>query len=211
MSEEQNKNVDAAETNSAEQAESQAPDTGAETTVAGGNGSGNGGANGAGDRVAQLEAEVAALKDQMLRAMAEAENTRRRAARDREDASKYAVAGFAKDMLDVADNLRRALEAVPADTAATDEVMKSLSTGVEATERQLLAALERAGIKKLDPLDETFDPNFHQVMFEVENTGKPAGTVVQVIQAGYTIHGRLLREALVGVAKGSRSRRPWMV
>ncbi|MBK3731816.1 nucleotide exchange factor GrpE [Azospirillum brasilense] len=156
---------------------------------------------GAGDRVAQLEAEVASLKDQLLRQMAEVENTRRRAQRDREDASKFAVSSFAKELVAVADNLRRALEAVPAEGRENDDVLKSLSVGVEATERQLISAFERAGIKKIDPTGELFDPNFHQVMFEIDNTGKPAGTVVQVLQPGYTIHGRLLREAMVGVAK----------
>ncbi len=153
------------------------------------------------ERVAQLEAEVASLKDQLLRSMAEVENTRRRAQRDREDASKYAVSSFAKELTAVADNLRRALEAVPAEGREQDEMLKSLAVGVEATERQLFAAFDRAGIKKIDPTGELFDPNFHQVMFEIENTGKPAGTVVQVLQPGYTIHGRLLREAMVGVAK----------
>jgi len=159
------------------------------------------GAPEAGDRVAKLEAEVASLKDQLLRAMAETENTRRRAQRDREDASKFAVSSFAKDLVGVADNLRRALEAVPPEGREKDEMLKSLAVGVEATERQLLGAFERAGIKKVDPTGEPFDPNFHQVMFEIENTGKAAGTVVQVLQPGYTIHGRLLREAMVGVAK----------
>ncbi|GLR81781.1 nucleotide exchange factor GrpE [Azospirillum oryzae] len=154
------------------------------------------------DRVAKLEAEVASLKDQLLRAMAETENTRRRAQRDREDASKFAVSSFAKELVSVADNLRRALDAVPAEGREQDEMLKGLAVGVEATERQLFAAFERAGIKKLDPAGEPFDPNFHQVMFEIENTGKAAGTVVQVLQPGYTIHGRLLREAMVGVAKG---------
>lgn len=153
------------------------------------------------ERVATLEAEVAGLKDQLLRAMAEAENTRRRAQRDREDATKFAVSSFAKDLVGVSDNLRRALEAVPPEGREKDEMLKSLAIGVEATERQLLGAFERAGIRKVDPTGEPFDPNFHQVMFEIENTGKPAGTVVQVLQPGYTIHGRLLREAMVGVAK----------
>lgn len=157
------------------------------------------------ERVAQLEAEVASLKDQLLRSMAEVENTRRRAQRDREDASKYAVSSFAKELTAVADNLRRALEAVPAEGREQDEMLKSLAVGVEATERQLFAAFDRAGIKKIDPTGELFDPNFHQVMFEIENTGKPAGTVVQVLQPGYTIHGRLLREAMVGVAKAGPS------
>lgn len=155
------------------------------------------------DRVATLEAEVASLKDQLLRAVAETENTRRRAQRDREDASKYAVSSFAKELVTVADNLRRALDAVPAEGREQDEMLKSLAVGVEATERQLFAAFDRAGIKRIDPTGDMFDPNFHQVMFEIENTGKAAGTVVQVLQPGYTIHGRLLREAMVGVAKAS--------
>jgi molecular chaperone GrpE len=155
------------------------------------------------DRVATLEAEVASLKDQLLRAVAETENTRRRAQRDREDASKYAVSSFAKELVTVADNLRRALDAVPAEGREQDEMLKSLAIGVEATERQLFAAFDRAGIKRIDPTGDMFDPNFHQVMFEIENTGKAAGTVVQVLQPGYTIHGRLLREAMVGVAKAS--------
>lgn len=153
-------------------------------------------------RVVELEAQVAELKDQLLRAMAEAENTRRRAQRDREDASKFAVSNFAKELVVVADNLRRALDAAPAENRESNEVLNSLVIGVEATERQLLSAFERTGIAKLDPMGALFDPNFHQVMFEIENTGQPAGTVIQVLQPGYTIHGRLLREAMVGVAKG---------
>jgi molecular chaperone GrpE len=177
MSEEQNKPADA------ETDQTAAPEAAAE------------------DRVATLEAEVASLKDQLLRAVAETENTRRRAQRDREDASKYAVSSFAKELVTVADNLRRALDAVPAEGREQDEMLKSLAVGVEATERQLFAAFDRAGIKRIDPAGDMFDPNFHQVMFEIENTGKAAGTVVQVLQPGYTIHGRLLREAMVGVAK----------
>ncbi|PWC39326.1 molecular chaperone GrpE [Azospirillum sp. TSO35-2] len=186
MSEEQNKPADA----TVEPTEATA-----ETTA-------NTGAAPGEDRVAKLEAEVANLKDQLLRAMAETENTRRRAQRDREDAGKFAVSSFAKELVTVADNLRRALDAVPAEGREQDEMLKSLAVGVEATERQLFAAFDRAGIKKIDPTGEPFDPNFHQVMFEIENTGKSAGTVVQVLQPGYTIHGRLLREAMVGVAKG---------
>lgn len=187
MSEEQNKPAETEATEAAQGADTATPaDAGA-----------------GGDRVAKLEAQVADLKDQLLRAMAETENTRRRAQRDREDASKYAVSSFAKELVTVADNLRRALDAVPAEGREKDDMLKSLAVGVEATERQLFAAFDRAGIKKIDPTGEPFDPNFHQVMFEIENTGKAAGTVIQVLQPGYTIHGRLLREAMVGVAKGS--------
>lgn len=150
-------------------------------------------------RIAQLEAEVASMKDQALRAMAEVDNTRKRAQKERDDAMKYGTTSLAKELLGVADNLRRALDA----SASLGADAKGFVEGVEATERQLLAAFERTGIKKIEPLNETFDPNFHRVMIEVENTGKPAGTVVQVLQAGYVIHDRLLREALVGVAKGA--------
>lgn len=157
---------------------------------------------GAQNRITELEAQVAQLKDQSLRYLAEAENTRRRAQKEREDTAKYAVSGFAKDILAVADNFQRALEAMPKDEAALPQAVKNLITGIEATDRQLQATLERAGIKKLDPLGQPFDPNFHRVMMETEDAGKPAGTVVQVLQAGYVIHDRLLREALVAVSKG---------
>ena len=150
-------------------------------------------------RIQDLEAELAEAKDRMLRALAEAQNIQRRAVREREDAQKYAVSGFARDLLAVSDNLHRALEVVPADAVEGNELLKNLVLGVEATERQLLDAFQKAGIEKLDPQDQPFDPNFHRAMFE--NTGKPAGTVVQVLQPGYVINGRLLREAMVGVAK----------
>lgn len=151
-------------------------------------------------------AEVAGLKDQVLRALADAENTRRRGQKEREDTAKYAVANFAKEMLNVADNFHRALDATPKD--ANDPALKNLITGIEATERQLQSTLERFGIKKLEPLGQTFDPNFHRVMMEVDDPDQPAGTVVQVLQAGYVIHDRLLREALVAVAKGGATTQP---
>jgi len=188
------------------------PDGSGQTGTA--NGGPNGGSNGAhaaaeekgtaqpaDDRVAALEAEIASLKDQLLRTVAESENMRRRAQREREDTAKYAVSSFAKELVAVADNLRRAVEVVTPEQREADEALKNLLTGIEATERQLHAAFDRAGIKKMEALGETFDPNFHQVVFEVENTGKPGGTIVQVLQDGYTIHGRLLREAMVGAAK----------
>jgi len=147
-----------------------------------------------------LEAENAKLKDQLLRALADTENVRRRAEREKDDTSKYAVATLARDILSVADNLRRALESLPADHVPNDAV-RNLLTGVEATERELLAIFERRGIKRIDPLGERFDPNFHQAMFEAPNSGQEPGTVVQVLQPGYVIFDRLLRPALVGVAK----------
>jgi molecular chaperone GrpE len=154
------------------------------------------------DPLAAKDAEIAKLKDQLLRALAETENTRRRAERDREDTAKFAVANFARDMLAVADNLKRAVDSVPADAKTGNTALATLLEGVELTDRQLQSLFEKHGIKPVAPLDQPFDPNFHQAMFEVPGTGKPGGTVVQVLQPGFTIHGRLLRPALVGVAKG---------
>jgi molecular chaperone GrpE len=152
--------------------------------------------------LAQAKAEAAQLKDQLLRALAEAENTRRRSQREREDSARYAAAALARDIVPVADNLARALAAVPAEALAKDEALKNLVDGIAATERQFLAGLERHNIKRIDPLGEKFDAHLHQAMFELPGTGQPAGTVVQVLQPGYVLHDRLLRPALVGVAKG---------
>ncbi|MDD3370326.1 MAG: nucleotide exchange factor GrpE [Alphaproteobacteria bacterium] len=151
-------------------------------------------------RIAELEKQLGEMKDRALREMADAENTRRRAQKDREEISKYAIANFAKEILVISDNFRRAMEAAPGDHA--DPAVKNLVVGIDATERQLLATLERFGIKKIDPMGQLFDPNFHRVMMEVDAADKAPGTVVQVLQAGYVIHDRLLREALVAVAKG---------
>ena len=156
----------------------------------------------AADPLAAAEAEMARLKDQLLRAMAETENLRRRAEREREDTAKYAIAGFAREILAVGDNLHLALTNIPAEARAADKWLDNLAVGVEATERELLAVFERFGIRRIDPLGEPFDPNYHQAMTEVPGTGKPAGTVVQVMRAGYVIHDRLLRPAMVAVAKG---------
>jgi molecular chaperone GrpE len=156
------------------------------------------------DPVARLEGEVASLKDQLLRALAETENVRRRTQRDREEQVRYAASGFARELLNVADNLRRALDAVPAAALETDEALKTLADGVSLTERELLQVFERQGIRKIEPAPgERFDPHLHQAMFEVPNTGQPTGSVVQVMQAGWIMHDRLLRPALVGIAKGS--------
>ena len=156
-------------------------------------------------RLAKSEAELADTKDRLLRALAETENQRRRAQRDREDAGKYAASNFAKDMLDVADNLRRALGSIEL-ALVQDEHAKALLDGVAATERALLAAFERHGIRRVEPqLGERFDANLHEAMFEVPNTGQPAGSIVQVLQPGYRIQDRLLRPAMVGVAKAGAS------
>lgn len=151
--------------------------------------------------LADANARIAELKDQNLRALAETENVRRRVQRDRDEALKFATTGLAKDLLPVADNLRRALDAIPKDALEKDEALRSFATGVEMTERLLLAALDRHQIKRIEAIGQKFDSNLHQAMFEVPDTGQPAGTVVQELEAGYTISDRLLRPALVGIAK----------
>lgn len=155
------------------------------------------------DRAAALEQEVASLKDQLLRALAEVENTRRRAERDRQEAAKYGAVPLARDLLSVADNLRRALDNVP-EQLHGDEAggAKNLVEGVEMIERELLAAFAKHGIAKIEPLGEPFDHSRHQAMFELEDKEKPAGTVVQLLQPGYVLHDRLLRAAMVGVSRG---------
>lgn len=152
-------------------------------------------------RIQILEQELERTKDQMMRAAAETDNIRKRALREREDAAKYAVSGFSKDLLSVADNLRRALQAIPPEMAQSSPEIKNLCSGIEATERELLRTFEKNGIQKIEPIDERFDPNFHEVMFEAVIPNKPAGTVIQVIEAGYVLNGRLLRPARVGVSK----------
>ena len=159
-------------------------------------------------RVAELEAQLAETKDHMLRALAEAENVRRRAERDKQDASKYAVASFARDVLSVGDNLRRALDSIDAEARKSSETLETLATGVEMTERELLSAMERNGIKRIDPLGQRFDSNAHEALFEIPDESKPQGTVAQVIEAGYMLHDRLLRPAKVGVTKGGPKPEP---
>jgi molecular chaperone GrpE len=150
-----------------------------------------------------LAKEAAELRDKMLRTLAEMENLRKRTSREVADARAYGITGFARDVLDIADNLQRALDTVPAETkASADPGLKALIEGVELTERSLLNTLEKNGVKKFDPMGEKFDPNFQQAMYEVPDPSVPAGTVVQVVQAGYMIGERVLRPALVAVAKG---------
>lgn len=157
---------------------------------------------GAPDELSTLKNENAELKDRLLRALADTENTRRRAERDRVDASQYAISGFARDILAVADNFARAIDACPADAreSASPQV-KAVIEGVEATERQLLATLERHGVKPIDTSEGKFDPNFHQAIAQVPGEGKPAGSIVNVVQVGYVIGDRLLRPAMVTVAR----------
>lgn len=159
-------------------------------------------------RIAELEAQVAEANDRTLRALAEAENVRRRAERDKQDATKYAIASFAREILSVGDNLRRALDSVDADARKSSEVVENLMTGVEMTERELLSVLERSGIKRLDPLGQRFDSNAHEALFEVPDPSQPQGTVAQVIEAGYMLNDRLLRPAKVGVTKGGPKPEP---
>jgi molecular chaperone GrpE len=189
----QAKNERAPEENASNEAEPAAPEDVFEAP----------GSDGDYEVVVRLVKENEELKDRALRMAAEMENLRRRTARDVHDARSYAVSNFARDMLSVSDNLRRAMDAIPAEAkAAGDTGFKALIEGVEMTERAMLSALERHGVKKLAPEGEKFDPNFHQAMFEVQNPDVPANTVVQVVQPGYSIGERVLRPAMVGVSKG---------
>jgi molecular chaperone GrpE len=149
---------------------------------------------------AELEAELAEVKDRLLRALAEQENIRRRAQRELRDAVKFAADDVVKDLLATADNLTRAIGSAPGEKT-TDETVRQWLAGIEATERALLESFDRHGIRRFNPLGEAFDPNRHQAMLEVADDQHPAGTVVQVIQPGYFHHDRLLRPAMVGVAK----------
>ncbi len=152
-----------------------------------------------------LQEQLDKTKDQLVRALAEAENTRKRAQKDREDASKFAVSSFARDLISVADNLRRALDAAPEET---DDATTGLINGIEATERELLKSFEKNGIQKTIPIDQPFDPNFHEVMFEAPFPEKINGTIIQVLEPGYILNGRILRPARVGVAKNPEGGTP---
>ena len=155
------------------------------------------------DPVTALEAEIEGLKDQLLRSRAEMENIRRRAEKDKADGAAYGITAFARDILTVSDNLRRALDAAPEDP---DGTLKDFVTGVDLTERELLSVLERHGVKRVAPeVGDKFDPNLHQAMFEVPTTDYPNGAIMQVVGAGYVIKDRLLRPAMVGVAKNDQA------
>jgi molecular chaperone GrpE len=161
------------------------------------------------DAAAAQARELAEARDRVLRTLAEMENLRRRTTREVADARAYGISGFARDVLDIADNLQRALDAVPADArAGADPGLKALIEGVELTEKALHKALEKNGVKKFDPAGAKFDPNLHQAMYEVPDESVPSGTVVHVVQAGYMIGDRMLRPALVGVAKGGAKPAP---
>ena len=150
-----------------------------------------------------LTAENAELKDRVLRTMADMENLRRRTEREVGDAKAYGVTSFARDMLTFADNLRRAVEAVPLEVRDTAEPrLKSFIEGVELTEKDFLSRLNRFGVKKLEPLGKRFDPNMHEALFEVPDENVPSGTVLQIVEQGYSIGERVLRPAKVGVSRG---------
>ena len=154
------------------------------------------------EAVPSVEDRLAETNDQLLRALAELENTRRRADRDRAEALKYGAASFARDMLGVADNLQRALNAVAdLDQDTLPDAAKSLLEGVAATERDLIASMGRHKVSPVSPMGEKFDPNMHEAMFEAPGTGQPAGTIIEVIETGYMMDERLLRPAKVGIAK----------
>jgi molecular chaperone GrpE len=148
-----------------------------------------------------LEDRLAAANDQLLRSLAELENTRKRAERDRAEALKYGAMSFARDMLGVADNLQRALKAVDDMAEEVPEAMRGLLDGIAATQRDLLAALARHKVTPLDPMGEKFDPNMHEAMFEAPGTDQESGTIIEVIETGYMMEARLLRPAKVGIAK----------
>ena len=148
-----------------------------------------------------LEEQVKELKDQLLRSVAELDNYRKRTEREKEQLRKFGIANFAKDLLSAADNLRRAVESGPTELEGADENVKNLIVGVEMTEKELLSAFEKNGVRKIDPMGEKFDYNFHQAMFEVETDKEKPGLVMQVLQSGYAIADRVLRPAMVGVSK----------
>lgn len=159
-------------------------------------------AGGVNEEIEALKKQAEEFKDAALRAKAEAENVRRRAAKDVEEANKYGVSAFAKDLISVVENMQRALDAVP-EEAQKDGVIKNLVDGVDLTQKELLGIFERRGIKRIDPeLGEKFDHNFHQAMAQVEDPKFEAGCIINVMQAGYVIHDRLLRPAMVAVSKG---------
>ena len=147
------------------------------------------------EQIAKLQEELLEARDRTMRALADAENTRKRSVKDRDDAGKYAVAGFAKDLLDFSDNFKRALESLPDSTPA------AVSEGLNAMRKELLNTFDRHGIRKIEPLDEMFDANFHEVMFEAPMPDKEPGIIIQIIEPGYVLNDRLLRAAKVGIAK----------
>ena len=153
------------------------------------------------ERIAALEAEAAKFRDQWMRAVADADNTRKRAERDVAETSKYAVTAFARDMVQVLENLKRASESIPAESRGESGLLKTVGEGVDLTLQELLGIFEKYGIRRIDPMGQKFDHNFHQAVVQIERGDVPPGVVVQVVQAGYVIQDRLLRPAMVAVSK----------
>lgn len=155
--------------------------------------------------IARLSEELNATKDHMLRAVAEAENTRKRLQREQEESSKFAIAGFARDLVGAVENLGRAMQSIPEAARGEHPLLNTLALGLDMTLKELLSALERHGVKRIDPVGEKFDHNFHQAVAQVETAESEPGTVMQVFQAGYILHDRLIRPAMVSVAKAAAS------
>ena len=153
------------------------------------------------NREEELELKISELKDQLLRAVADSENIRKRSEREKEQTRRFGIANFAKDLLSIADNLGRALDAAPRNEDIKDDAIKNFVIGIQMTEQELQKAFDNNNIRKIDPIGEKFDYNFHQAMFEVEETDQEPGVVVQVLQPGYAIDDRILRPAMVGVSK----------
>ena len=184
----------AAENDAAAEEAASGEDTADGTAEADGDGGGS-------DEDLTPEEEIADLKDKLLRTLADMENLRRRSQKDREDALKYSAANFARDMLSVADNLRRAIESIPEEGDPDGAALVGFIEGIALTEKELLSTLERHGIQKIEPMGEKFDPQFHEAMFEIPSADAENGTVLQIVEVGYVIHDRLLRPAKVGIAK----------
>lgn len=149
----------------------------------------------------EQEQKIAELRDQLMRALAETENVRKRAQRDIEETNKYAITGFARGLISVLENLQRATQSIPPELRDKDQGVRNLADGVEMTQRELLAVFEKSGIRRIEPLGEKFDHHFHQAMTQIPDNNAEPGTILQVLQAGYVIHDRLLQPALVAVAK----------
>ena len=159
------------------------------------------------NREEELELKISELKDQLLRAVADSENIRKRSEREKEQTRKFGIANFAKDLLSIADNLGRALDAAPKNEDIKDDAIKNFVIGIQMTEQELQKAFDSNNIRKIDPIGEKFDYNFHQAMFEVEETDQEPGIVVQVLQPGYAIDDRILRPAMVGVSKAKDNKK----
>ena len=155
------------------------------------------------DPLVTMTDERDALKDQLLRALAETENMRRRSEREADTARKYGHTQFARDLVGAIDNLARALASAPEDKSSLDESVRSLLTGIELSWTEIQSAIEKHGVRQINPIGEKFDYNFHQAMFEVPTNDQPPGMVLEVVQHGYALHDRLLRPAMVGVSKAA--------